>query len=71
MKRYAVIDGNGVVNNIVLWDEASAWQPPEGHSMVKAEEIVCDIGWVYTGEIFQEPAKPEENLQPPTSDPEN
>ena len=29
-KRYAVIDANGLVVNVVLWDGESKWTPPEG-----------------------------------------
>lgn len=59
MKKYAVIDPNGVVNNVILWDEASSWQPPEGHSIVKVEELFCDIGWKYeNGEFVKPPEEP-------------
>lgn len=61
MKRYAVIDKNNVINNIILWDEASSWLPPEGHSIIKVEGIVCDIGWIYENGEFIEPPK-EENI---------
>lgn len=62
MKKYAVIDPNGVVNNMILWDEVSQWAPPEGHSIVKAEEVLCDIGWKYENGTFVRP--PEDTEQP-------
>ena len=58
MKRYAIVDSNNKVDNIVIWDEASQWSPPEGMSMVKAEDMLCDLGWTYNGESFTAP--PEE-----------
>jgi hypothetical protein len=54
MKRYAIVNSNGFVDNIILWDEATQWSPPEGSTMVKVEEILCDIGWKYENEAFTE-----------------
>ena len=58
MKRYAIIDSNGIVNNIILWDESAQWSPPEGMTMVKVEEILCDLGWKYENESFSNPNPP-------------
>lgn len=55
MKRYAIVDSNNKVDNIVIWDEASQWSPPEGMKMVKAEDMLCDLGWTYDGEAFVAP----------------
>lgn len=55
MKRYAIIDSTGKVDNIILWDEASQWTPPEGMSMVNVEGILCDLGWKYENEVFTNP----------------
>lgn len=55
MKRYAIIDSNGLVDNIILWDEASSWSPPEGMTMVKVEGVVCDLKWKYENEVFTDP----------------
>jgi len=55
MKRYAIIDSNGVVDNIILWDEAAQWSPPEGMTMVKVEDIQCGIGWTYANDVFTDP----------------
>jgi hypothetical protein len=60
MKRYAIIDSNGLVENIILWDEASEWSPPEGMSMVKVEDVVCNMGWKYENEVFTAPETPAE-----------
>jgi hypothetical protein len=58
MKRYAIIDLNGLVDNIILWDEASQWSPPEGMTMVKVEDTLCDIGWKYENEVFTNSTPP-------------
>lgn len=55
MKKYAVVNADGIVDNIILWDEAAPWQPPEGSVMVKVEEVVCDIGWKYENNVFTDP----------------
>ena len=60
MKRYAIIDSNGLVDNIILWDEAAEWSPPENMTMVKAEDIACGIGWKYENEVFTAPDTPAE-----------
>jgi hypothetical protein len=58
MKRYAVVDPNNVVVNVVLWDEASGWRPPEEHIIVKAEDVLCDIGWTHDNGNFIAPPEP-------------
>jgi hypothetical protein len=62
MKRYALIDTDGIVKNVIIWDEASQWSPPEGHTMVKVDDVMCDIGWKYENETFTMPPVEE----PPT-----
>lgn len=64
MKKYAIVDQNGFVSNMIIWDEASQWSPPEGMSMVKAEEVFCDIGWKYENGAFVNPNPPEDTEQP-------
>jgi hypothetical protein len=58
MKRYAIVNSNGIVDNIILWDEASQWSPPEGMTMVKLEDVLCDMGWKYENEVFTDPNPP-------------
>ena len=55
MKRYAIINSDNIVENIILWDEAAQWTPPEGTTMVKVEEIFCGVGWKYENEAFTDP----------------
>lgn len=53
MVRYAIIRNN-TVENIVLWDGVSKWDPPEGALLVKASELV-DLGWTYNEGNFSKP----------------
>ena len=58
MKRYAIIDSDNLVDNIIIWDEAAQWSPPEGMTMVNVEGVLCDRGWKYENEIFTNPNPP-------------
>jgi hypothetical protein len=62
MKKYAVVNSENVVVNMVLWDEASQWSPPDEHIAVKAEDVACGIGWTHNDGAF---VQPEEPLQTP------
>lgn len=55
MKRYAIVNAENIVENIVLWDEASAWLPPENTTLIKVEDIVCDLGWKHENGVFTDP----------------
>lgn len=55
MYRYAVVDPNNNVENIVLWDEASQWSPPENRRLVKIDGVLCNLGWKYENENFVDP----------------
>lgn len=65
MPNYAVVDSNDVVQNIIVWDEVSQWQPPEGHSLVKADDVACNIGWKHNNGVFSDPNPPEEVIVKP------
>lgn len=61
VERWAVII-NGVIENVCLWDgvvrsdeNPSAWEPPEGATMVNVENIFCGPGWLYDGTNFTAP----------------
>jgi hypothetical protein len=59
--RYAVIDSNNYVVNIVLWDGVSEWSPGPGLSLIQIqEEQFVDIGWTYDEEtgLFINPILP-------------
>lgn len=64
MKKYAIVDQNGIVDNMIIWDEVSQWSPPEGMTMVKAEDVLCDIGWKHENGVFVNPNPTQETDQP-------
>jgi hypothetical protein len=58
MKRYAVVNQENKVVNIIIWDEVSQWSPPENHIIVNVEETFCDIGWAHNEGVFTDPNPP-------------
>ncbi len=44
ISRYAVVI-DGLVDNVVLWDGQSAWQPPQGSVVACPDEVAP--GWQY------------------------
>lgn len=66
MKRHAIIDGDGIVRNMILWDGAAEWAPPQGMSVIEAEGVLCDMGWKWENGVFTAPP-PEPPAQEPTS----
>ena len=65
-KRFAIID-DGVVTNVVLWDETTDWTPPEGTTTVLVpDDSMVGIGWTYTDGIFNAP--PIEPVPPPSAE---
>lgn len=45
--RYAVII-SGIVDNLIVWDGVSEWQPPPGGVAVQlGDSEWCDIGCLY------------------------
>ncbi len=44
MSRHAIIDKEGKVRNVVVW-EGKEWLPPRDHLVVASE--ICDIGDIY------------------------
>lgn len=57
MQRYALINSENIVDNIVLWDGGDSWQPPENMTCLNVEGIQCDIGSTYNGSIFIAPER--------------
>jgi hypothetical protein len=56
--NYAII-GNGTVANTVVWDGQSAWQPPEGATVVLIPDgAYVGIGSTYDGTNFSAPPAP-------------
>ena len=55
MYKYALINNQNIVNNIVLWDGSDSWQPPENMRCINVENLKCGIDWIYDGSVFTEP----------------
>ena len=55
MNRYALINNQNIVDNIVIWDGGDSWQPPENMICINVENIECNLGWVYDGSAFTAP----------------
>lgn len=55
MNKYALINNQNIVDNIVLWDGSDSWQPPQTMTCINVENIECSIGWVYDGSAFTAP----------------
>jgi hypothetical protein len=55
MYKYALINNQNIVDNIILWDGGDSWQPPENMTCINVENIVCSIGWSYDGSVFTKP----------------
>ena len=55
MNKYALINNQNIVDNIIVWDGGDSWQPPENMTCINVESIECSIGWVYDGSVFSEP----------------
>ncbi|AMO79706.1 hypothetical protein [Obesumbacterium proteus] len=54
--QYAVIE-SGIVVNIVMWDGASDWAPPDGSEEVKIPAgTIAGIGYTYAAGVFTAPA---------------
>jgi len=45
MYRYAVINADNIVVNVIIWDGETKWSPPAGHYVVRHDQ--CDIGHIY------------------------
>ena len=55
MNKYALINNQNIVDNIVIWDGSDSWQPPQTMTCINVENIECGIGWTYDGSVFTAP----------------
>ncbi|MXF49446.1 hypothetical protein GR294_23410 [Raoultella sp. Lac2] len=53
---WAVIDSNGIVVNIVVWDGSEEWLPPEGMTAVNCGDKPFCIGGSYRDGEFTPPS---------------
>ena len=56
MRNYA-LNKNGVVENVVIWDENG--NIFDDYTVVNLEGLTAGIGWTYDGEKFSAPPEPE------------
>ena len=64
MNKYALINNQNIVDNIVIWDGSDSWQPPQTMICINVENIECGIGWTYDGSVFTAPEVVEVTLEP-------
>lgn len=63
VKNYAVIDGSGVVVNVIAWCGTTEYNPGEGLSLVQSD--TAGKGDIYdpVTETFSRPAQPEQESE--------
>lgn len=54
--RAAIINAQGVVENIIAADEAFCAAHHAGRYVMLSEGQFCDLGWVWNGKKFNPPA---------------
>lgn len=64
MNKYALINNQNIVDNIVVWDGGDSWQPPQTMTCINVENIECNLGWVYDGSAFTAPVVVEATPEP-------
>lgn len=59
--KWAIIDTQNIVTNIIVWDGMSPYDPGEGNTLIKINDgVYCAIGWIYdpATQTFSPPAEP-------------
>jgi hypothetical protein len=57
MNKYAVINtSTNLVENIIVWDGETSWEPPPGHISVNVDGLDVGIGWTYNNGSATPPA---------------
>jgi len=54
--RYALVDADGLVSNIVEWDGEAQWSPPVGLTAAEAPDGVSK-GWTLADGVWTAPAE--------------
>lgn len=52
--RYALVDGGGLVINVVEWDGEADWTPPADLTPIEADPSVSK-GWLRVGGVWVAP----------------
>ena len=55
MKKYAIVNSENIVENVILWDGSSDWVAPQGKTLIDVENVKCGIGWTHSNGTFSEP----------------
>jgi hypothetical protein len=63
--RYAVIDQNNLVTNVIMWDGVTQWKPPEGYVVKETQEAAMGDIWM---ENLQDYVRPLSIMKPPEDD---
>jgi hypothetical protein len=63
INNYAIIDGNEVVNVILLDEDFDDFIPPTGCELKSVPEYVT-IGWTWIDELWKPPIVPDQNPEP-------
>jgi len=56
--RYVVINPEGVIENIVLWDGITEWEHPKGYSCIKDDNF--NIGGTLVNGVYTSPNREED-----------
>lgn len=68
LNKWLVIQDDTVIN-IIVWDGVSAWAPPDGCTIIPAEDQTICIGWKIVDNVWVAPSTSEENTIEATSTP--
>lgn len=63
--RYAVIDQNNLVTNVIMWDGVTQWQPPAGYVVKETQEAAIGDIWM---EGLQDYVRPLSIMKTPEDD---
>lgn len=58
-ENYAIVESNGLISNIVIWDGVTEWAPPDGTQAIACGDNICGIGGNYKDGVFTPPPAPE------------
>lgn len=60
MSKYAVVNVNNVVENIIVWDGETPYEPGNNASLLNIEELHIGIGWELIDDEWVAPENPAE-----------
>lgn len=63
MSNYALVDNEGKVVNVIVWDGVAGWSPDDGLMAVECEDKNCFVGGSYKDGIFYPPETPKKSKE--------